>query len=150
VQRLDALLKSLDLHDAVVVRDDWGGPIGLSWAVAHPERVSGLFILNTYAHGPRGKIKLRLPLRLFRTPCVGEVLVKGLHLFVRVFVFRVGVVHRDRLTPEVRRTVLRKNPSARTRQRCFARPMSQRTNGAGRTARRSAAAGARDASAQSP
>jgi hypothetical protein len=28
-------------------------PIGPSWAVAHPERVSGLFILNTYAHGPR-------------------------------------------------------------------------------------------------
>jgi cis-3-alkyl-4-acyloxetan-2-one decarboxylase len=101
VGRLEALLESLDLHDAVVVPDDWGGPIGLSWAVAHPERVSGLFILNTYAHGPRGKIKLPLPLRLFRAPGVGEVLVKGLHLFVRVFVFRVGVVHRERLTPEV-------------------------------------------------
>jgi haloalkane dehalogenase len=63
VQRLDALLESLDLHDAVVVPDDWGGPIGLSWAVAHPERVSALFILNTYAHGPRGKLKLPLPLR---------------------------------------------------------------------------------------
>jgi pimeloyl-ACP methyl ester carboxylesterase len=111
VQRLDTLLESLDLHDAVVVPDDWGGPIGLSWAVAHPERVSGLFILNTYAHGPRGKIKLPLPLRLFRTPGLGEVLVKGLHLFVRVFVFRVGVVHRDRLTPEVRRAYLAPHPS---------------------------------------
>ena len=94
VARLEALLESLDLRDAVVVPQDWGGPIGLSWAVAHPERVSGLFILNTYAHGPRGKIKLPLPLRLFRTPGVGEVLVKGLHMFVRGFLFRVGVVHR--------------------------------------------------------
>jgi pimeloyl-ACP methyl ester carboxylesterase len=83
VQRLDALLESLDLREAGIVPQDWGGPIGLSWAVGHPERVSGLFILNTYAHGSRGKIKLPLPLRLFRAPGVGEVLVKGLHLFVR-------------------------------------------------------------------
>jgi haloalkane dehalogenase len=111
VRRLDALLQSLDLHDAVVVPQDWGGPIGLSWAVAHPERVSALFILNTYAHGPRGKIKLPLPLRLFRTPGVGELLVKGLHMFVRGFLFRVGVVHRERLTPEVRRAYLAPHPS---------------------------------------
>jgi cis-3-alkyl-4-acyloxetan-2-one decarboxylase len=91
VQRLDALLESLDLADAVVVPDDWGGPIGLAWAVAHPERVSGLFILNTYAHG--------------------GVLVKGLHMFVRVFVFRVGVVHRERLTADVRRAYLAPHPS---------------------------------------
>jgi cis-3-alkyl-4-acyloxetan-2-one decarboxylase len=42
---------------------------------------------------------------------VGEVLVKGLHLFVRVFVFRVGVVHRERLTLGVRRAYLAPHPS---------------------------------------
>src|SRR5919198_596619 len=97
VRRLDALLESLDLHGAVVVPQDWGGPIGLSWAVAHPDRVAGLFILNTYAHRPPGKVPLPLPLRLFRTPGVGEVMVKGLGFFHRVFLFRVGVMHRDRL-----------------------------------------------------
>jgi haloalkane dehalogenase len=111
VQRFDTLLESLDLHDAVVVPQDWGGPIGLSWAVAHPERVQGLFILNTYAHGPRGKIKLPLPLRLFRAPGLGELLVKGLHLFVRVFLFRVGVVHRERLTSDVRAGYLAPHPT---------------------------------------
>ena len=39
-QRLDALLESLDLREAGIVPQDWGGPIGPSWAVAHPERVS--------------------------------------------------------------------------------------------------------------
>lgn len=123
VARLDALLESLDLHGAVVVPDDWGGPIGLSWAVAHPERVAGLFILNTYAHGPRGKISLPLPLRLFRARGVGEVLVKGLDMFVRIFVFRVGVVHRERLTPEVRRAYLAPHPgwSSRTAVLVFPR-----------------------------
>jgi haloalkane dehalogenase len=109
--RLDALLESLDLRGAVVVPQDWGGPIGLFWATQHPERVDGLFILNTFAHGfrseilPPGKdeIPLPLPLRLFRTPVVGEVLVKGLDAFKRGFLFGQGVTHRDRLTPAIKR-----------------------------------------------
>jgi haloalkane dehalogenase len=131
VERLDALLESLDLRDAVVVPQDWGGPIGLSWAVAHPERVGGLFILNTYAHGPRGKIKLPVPLRLFRTPGVGEVLVKGLHLFVRGFLFRVGVVHRERLTADVRRAYLAPHPSWSSRTGVLVFPREIPASGAG-------------------
>jgi haloalkane dehalogenase len=110
-QRLDGLLESLELRGATVVPQDWGGPIGLYWATRHPERVDGLFILNTYAHGwkpealPPGKDKvpLPLPLHLFRMPIVGEVLVKGLDAFKRGFLFGQGVVHRDRLTPTVKR-----------------------------------------------
>ena len=110
-RRLDALLESLDLRGAVVVPQDWGGPTGRYWATQHPERVGGQFILNTYAHGfrrealPPGKDKvpLPLPLRMFRTPLVGEVLVKGLDAFKRGFLFGQGVVHRDRLTPVVKR-----------------------------------------------
>jgi haloalkane dehalogenase len=110
-ERLEALLESLDLRGATVVPQDWGGPIGLYWATRHPERVDGLFILNTYAHGwkpealPPGKDKvpLPLPLHLFRTPLVGELLVKGLDAFKRGFLFGQGVVHRERLTPVVKR-----------------------------------------------
>jgi pimeloyl-ACP methyl ester carboxylesterase len=106
-QRLDALLESLDLRGATVVPQDWGGPIGLHWAARHPERVDGLFILNTWAHGwnpdalPPGKDKVPLPLHLFRTPGVGELLVKGLDAFKRGFLFGQGVVHSERLTPVV-------------------------------------------------
>lgn len=115
VERLDALLESLDLRGAVVVPQDWGGPIGLSWAVRHPERVDGLFILNTFAHRPRSKVPIPLPLRLFRTQGVGEVMVKGLHLFVRGFLFRTGVIHRERLTDDVRRAYLAPHPHWSTR-----------------------------------
>jgi len=109
--RMEALLESLDLRGATVVPQDWGGPIGLHWATRHPERVDGLFILNTYAHGfrrealppGRDKIPLPLPLRLFRTPVIGELMVKGLDAFKRGFLFRQGVVHRERLTPTVKR-----------------------------------------------
>lgn len=41
------LLECLDLSDATVVVQDWGGPIGLRWAVENADRVGALVILNT-------------------------------------------------------------------------------------------------------
>jgi len=40
-------LAELDLSDVTVVVQDWGGPIGLRWAVENPDRVGALVILNT-------------------------------------------------------------------------------------------------------
>jgi haloalkane dehalogenase len=40
-------LDTLDLRGATVVVQDWGGPIGLRWAVEHADRVDRLVILNT-------------------------------------------------------------------------------------------------------
>ena len=41
------LLGRLDLEDAVVVVQDWGGAIGLRWAVENADRVGALVIMNT-------------------------------------------------------------------------------------------------------
>jgi haloalkane dehalogenase len=47
VELVSALLGELDLSDATVVVQDWGGPIGLRWAVENADRVAALVILNT-------------------------------------------------------------------------------------------------------
>ncbi len=47
VEHVSALLATLDLHGATVVVQDWGGPIGLRWAMENPDRVGALAILNT-------------------------------------------------------------------------------------------------------
>jgi haloalkane dehalogenase len=47
VDCVSSLLAALDLREATVVVQDWGGPIGLRWAVENPERVARLVILNT-------------------------------------------------------------------------------------------------------
>jgi haloalkane dehalogenase len=41
------LLAGLDLAGTTVVVQDWGGPIGLRWAVENADRVARLVILNT-------------------------------------------------------------------------------------------------------
>jgi haloalkane dehalogenase len=47
VEQATGLLDTLDLSGATVVVQDWGGPIGLRWAVEHADRVDRLVILNT-------------------------------------------------------------------------------------------------------
>jgi haloalkane dehalogenase len=47
VELMTRLLDEIDVRDATAVVQDWGGPIGLRWAVENPDRVARLAILNT-------------------------------------------------------------------------------------------------------
>jgi haloalkane dehalogenase len=47
VELMALLLEELDLRDATVVVHDWGGPIGLRLAVAHPDRIARIVIMET-------------------------------------------------------------------------------------------------------
>jgi pimeloyl-ACP methyl ester carboxylesterase len=122
-RRLESLLEFLDLHNATLGVHDWGGPIGLYWAVRHPARVSSLAIFNSFVHKPTGPVALPLPLRIFRMRALGELFVKVLHGIVRVFLFRAGVAKPERLTSVVRRAYLAPHPSLsdRTAILAFAR-----------------------------
>jgi haloalkane dehalogenase len=44
---IERLVLELDLRELTLVVHDWGGPIGLRFAVSHPDRVARLVILNT-------------------------------------------------------------------------------------------------------
>ena len=46
-QSIARFAEQLDLRNATVVMQDWGGPIGLRFAVEHPDRVARLIVLNT-------------------------------------------------------------------------------------------------------
>jgi haloalkane dehalogenase len=47
LELVSEVLAGLDLKDATVVVQDWGGPIGLRWAVQNADRVASLVIMNT-------------------------------------------------------------------------------------------------------
>ena len=83
IDDLEALMGRLALEGVTLVVHDWGGAIGLGWAVRHPERVRRLVILNTAAfHLPPDK---RLPWQLWlvRGTPLGALLVRGLNAFAR-------------------------------------------------------------------
>jgi haloalkane dehalogenase len=47
VEHVSSVLAGLEFEDATVVVQDWGGPVGLRWAVENADRVGRLAILNT-------------------------------------------------------------------------------------------------------
>jgi haloalkane dehalogenase len=73
---IERLAADLDLRDATVVVQDWGGPVGLRLAVEHPERVSRLVILNTGIGAGRAPSPEWLRFRKFMRR-VGADLVPG-------------------------------------------------------------------------
>ena len=90
VDDLEVLIDSLELEEKItLVLHDWGGFIGMAYALRHPERVGRFIIMNTAAFlPPRGKsipsiLKLIRILRPFAT-----VTVLGFNLFARGALFK--------------------------------------------------------------
>jgi pimeloyl-ACP methyl ester carboxylesterase len=103
VDDVAALVEQLDLRDVTLVMQDWGGPIGLGVALRHPDRVRALVVMNTIGFVPDGSNgSFPLPLRVLRTPLLGEQLVQGFGVFNRVFV-PAGIARPERRGELVRR-----------------------------------------------
>lgn len=49
IDNLEALVLSLGLSDITLVIHDWGGPVGLGFAVRHPDLIKRLVLTNTWA-----------------------------------------------------------------------------------------------------
>jgi haloalkane dehalogenase len=84
IEDLEALLDHLGVRrDVTLVVHDWGGMIGLAYAVRHPERIANLVVMNTAAfHMPAAK-SLPWALWLCRDTPIGSWMVRGLNAFAR-------------------------------------------------------------------
>jgi pimeloyl-ACP methyl ester carboxylesterase len=47
-ENLETLLEALDLHEITLIFSDWGGPLALSYAINHPERVKNIIVTNSW------------------------------------------------------------------------------------------------------
>jgi len=75
---IEALVASLKLRRVHLVVHDWGGAIGLGWAVKHPELVGRIVVLNTAAfRSPHIPARIAL----CKVWGLGTVLVRGLNGF---------------------------------------------------------------------
>jgi pimeloyl-ACP methyl ester carboxylesterase len=110
VEHFSRLMETLEVDGVTLVMHDWGAVIGLAWAVRHPERVRRLVILNSFT-GSHPPWSMPLQLRLLYMPVVGAVLTRGLRATVRLFLFRGGTLHPERLGRNERNAYLAPHPS---------------------------------------
>jgi haloalkane dehalogenase len=113
-RNLTTLIEQLKLKDVTLVVHDFGGPVGLSYAIENPENVRRLVILNTFMWSLKGDRAFELPGKLFNNP-LGRFAYKSLN-FSPVVMVRSGWGDRKKLTKAVHRHYIQALPSPAERQ----------------------------------
>ena len=114
VADLDRLINHLALTEKVsLIVHDWGGMIGLAWALRHPDKLRRLVILNTAGFFPPAA--KGLPLRLWlirhlRFFAIPAVLLGNVFAGAATF-----MAPRKRLSPQVRKALTAPYNTARNR-----------------------------------
>ena len=100
IDNLTRLIDHLGLKDITLAVHDWGGAIGIGYAVRHPENVKRIVVFNTAAF-----LSPNIPpsINLCRTPILGEFVMRGLNGFLGAGVhLRFGMAKPERFTDEVK------------------------------------------------
>lgn len=82
---LEALLNRIGVdRNITLVVHDWGGPIGMTYAIRHPERIARLVVFNTTAFlVPPGK-RLHWSIRLCRDSRIAALMIRRFNAFALV------------------------------------------------------------------
>jgi haloalkane dehalogenase len=119
-RNFEELMESLDLDGITIVVNDWGGPIGLSYAIAHPERMKNLLITNTWMW-PANRDPYFIAFSAFMGGPVGRLLIKRRNFFAGTLFTRL-YADRSRLTPEIHRHYLEPLSEPAERKGCWTFP----------------------------
>lgn len=84
IHNLEALLQGLGIDRCALILHDWGGAIGMGWAVRHPAQVAAIVACNTAAFA-----STRMPWRIAmcRWPIFGPLALRGLNAFAQAAIF---------------------------------------------------------------
>ena len=99
IANLEGLLLHLDLREITLVAHDWGGPVGLGFAIRHPERIKRLVLTNTWAFAPWPGGPLPRLIDLIRSER-GEAFVLEKNGYLKPALIGT-TTHAGRLTPQV-------------------------------------------------
>lgn len=106
-ENFEKLLNHLDVKSITLIVGDWGGPIGLSYAVNHSERVKSIIITNTWMWSVKGVFHYEMFSR-FMGGIIGRILIRKYNFFVKVLMkkmFRTEIaphVHQHYIEPLIK------------------------------------------------
>jgi haloalkane dehalogenase len=110
---LERLIEHLQLKNITLVVHDFGGPIGLRYAIRHPENVKNLVILNTWMWSLEEEKKM-MKLSRFLNGGIGRFMYLQLGFSPRLLLPK-GYHQRKHLTKEVHRHYLKPFTSPQAR-----------------------------------
>ncbi len=98
IENLEILCERLSLDNITLAVHDWGGAIGMGFALRHPEKIKRFVIFNTAAFlSPR----IPLSINLCRLPLVGTIAIRCFNAFAGMAVVR-ACKQQARMTSQVK------------------------------------------------
>jgi len=98
-KNLDDFIESLDLKNITLVVGDWGGPIGLSYAINHPDKVINIVVTNTWLWSFKFDWYYQLFSKFTGGP-IGRLLIRKRNFFVKDIV-KAAFGDKTKLTSEI-------------------------------------------------
>lgn len=108
---LEALLDSLKLERITFVVGDWGGPIGLSYALKHPEKTKAAVITNTFLWSVKNDWYYQM-FSNFMGGGLGGWLIRNKNFFAQN-VMTMAYGDKSKLTPNIHKHYLNTDPNER-------------------------------------
>jgi len=117
---LTALIEGLGLKNITLIVQDWGGPTGLSYAVAHPQNVARIIIMNTWAW-PVNRDPYYIAFSGFVGGPIGRMLIRRYNFFANS-IMRQTFGDKRKLTAAAHEHYLRALATPEERKGCFVFP----------------------------
>lgn len=115
-----ALIDGLELSKVTLVLQDWGGPIGLSYAVDHPDKIARIILTNTWAW-PVNRDLHYIGFSSFMGGPVGRMLIRRYNFFAQV-ILRKAFGDESKLSKEAHTHYLRPLEAPEDRKGCMVFP----------------------------
>lgn len=94
---LEKLLNSLELENITLVVNDWGGPIGLSYALKYPEKIKKIIVMNSWMWSVENEQHYQ-QFSNFMGGTIGKFLTKNFNFFGKVVL--KGVLGNEKSLPK--------------------------------------------------
>ncbi len=98
IKNFKSLVEHLNLENFTLVVHDWGGVIGMGYAIDYHEKIDRFVVFNTAAFYLK---KLTVLIRMCRSNLFGGSVVRGLNAFARLATFMAMTDHK-RMTRQVK------------------------------------------------
>lgn len=119
---VEGFIEYLGLKNIFLVLHDWGGALGLGYAVRHPKNIKGIAMFETFV-GPwswQEFGKYKIPFKIFRSP-FGYILFQVFNMFVNKLMPSF-VLKKENLSEEIMRNYRMPFPTIQSRKAIRAFP----------------------------
>lgn len=119
-ENFEKLLESLELENITLVVGDWGGPIGLSYAINHPDKIKHIVVTNTWLWSVKSDWYYQGFSR-FAGGALGRWLIRKYNFFANT-IMKMAYGDKRKLTPEIHQHYLMPLAKQEERKGCWVFP----------------------------